>query len=164
MLASHEAFITVLFVLRGGVVMILYRGTPEPESLPELRAHPVIFFAYDFNEAKDYATGGEQENGYIQEYFVPDGFHLLDLDEPEGTMMMEEFLGRSITRTDYNNILHYPTREWVEFVSESGFEGIIGNYVLLFRPKSLRLLRRWRLDWNEERRRYDERLIYQAAA
>lgn len=142
--------------------MILYRGTPEPESLPQLRAFPVIFFAFDYIEVVDYATGGEQtEYGYIQEYYAPDDLLLLDLDED--TESVEEFFGRPLTKAEYIDLLHYPPKEWIAFLKEAGVQGIVGNYVLLFQPTGLRLVRRWRLDYNERRRRYDESLIYQAA-
>jgi len=144
--------------------MILYRGTPEPESLPKLRAYPAVFFAFDYIEVVDYATGGEQEpEGFIQEYLVPDDLHLLDLDEPEGIAVAEEFLGRHLTKAAYLDLLHYPPKEWVEMVKERGFEGIVGNYILLFSMTGVRLLRRWRLVYNEERRRYDAMVVYQTA-
>jgi hypothetical protein len=142
--------------------MILYRGTPEPESLPKLRAFPVVFFAFDYVEVVDYATGGEQEPyGYVQEYSVPDNLHLLDLDED--TAIVEQFFGRSLTKAEYIDLLHYPSKEWVAFVKSMGFEGIIGNYVLLFHVAGARLIRRWRLRYNEEFRRYDAVLIHDAA-
>lgn len=138
--------------------MILYRGTPEPESLPKLRAYPVVFFAFDYIEVVDYATGGEQElEGFVQEYDVPDNFHLLDLDED--TVVVEEFFGRRLTKAEYVDLLHYPKMEWISWLKERGFDGIVGNYILLFHVAGLRLLRRWRLEWNDERRRYDATVI-----
>lgn len=140
--------------------MILYRGTPEPESLPKLRAFPAVFFAFDYVEVVDYATGGEQEQeGFVQEYFAPDDLHLLDLDEPEGVSIAEEFLGRRLTKAAYLDLLHYPPREWVEFTKVLGFEGIVGNYVLLFSMNGVRLLRRWRLEYDESRRKYDATIV-----
>lgn len=142
--------------------MILYRGTPEPEALPQLRGYPVIFFAFDYVEVIDYATGGEQDQtGYIQEYWAPDNLHVLDLDED--TSIVEEFFGRRLSKPEYIDLLHYPPKEWIAYLKAVGFEGIVGNYVLLFDSYYLRLLRRWKLDYNERRRRYDESLIYQAA-
>lgn len=142
--------------------MILYRGTPEPESLPQLRAFPVVFFAFDYIEVIDYATGGEQEQiGYIQEYFAPDDLILLDLDED--TQSVEEFFGRPLSKAEYIDLLHYPPKEWIAWLKDVGVQGIVGNYVLLFQPDGLRLLRRWRLDYNEDDRKYDPTLIYQAA-
>jgi len=84
--------------------MILYRGIPEPELLPELRAYPVVFFAFDYVEVVDYATGGEQEEGFIQEYLAPDDLGLLDLDEPEGVRVAEEFLGRRLSKAAYLDV------------------------------------------------------------
>lgn len=142
--------------------MILYRGTPEPESLPKLRAFPVVFFAFDYVEVVDYATGGEQEpEGYVQEYSVLDNLHLLDLDED--TSIIEEFFGHALTKAQYIDLLHYPPKEWIASLKEMGFEGVIGNYVLLFDTYGIRLLRQWRLEYNEEFRRYDATLIHDAA-
>lgn len=145
--------------------MILYRGTPEPESIPTLRAYPVVFFAFDYVEVVDYATGGEQEpEGFVQEYLAPDDLNLLDLDEPAGIAVAEDFLGKRMTKAAYLDLLHYPPKEWIEKVREMGFDGIVGNYVLLFTVAGLRLLRRWRLTYNEDRRRYDAEVVYDVTA
>lgn len=143
--------------------MLLYRGTPEPESVPKLRAFDAIFFTTSRNEALDYATGGEQENGYVQEYLAPDTPNLLDLDEPDGKAVAEDFFGKKMREQDIIDLEHYPKVDWLKHVRDIGFDGIVRNYVVLFGISGVRLLKRWELTYNEDRHRYDWTLVHEAA-
>lgn len=139
--------------------MNLFRGTPVPETGVNLRAFPCVFFAWDYNEAIDYATGGEQEDGYIQEYYIPDDLNLYDLDEDRS--VAEEFLRSPLTKSVYQNLIYYPPKEWIAFLKERGFDGIISDtYTCVFVLHGIKLLNQWKLEYDEERRKYEGTLVH----
>jgi hypothetical protein len=139
--------------------MLLYRGTPEPESIPKLRAFDAIFFTTSRNEALDYATGGEQSDGYVQEYFAPDDLNLLDLDEPDGKAIADDFFGKRLGQQELIDLEHYPKKEWLQHVAGLWFDGVVRNYVIVFGVSGMKLLKRWELVYNDEMRRYDWKLV-----
>ena len=131
-----------------------YRGTPEPELALELRDHPCVFFARHYEEVIGFATAGETApEGYIQEYSIPDGLRLLDL--ATDVRIVEEFAGRVLKEHEMRKLLHYPSKKWIRFVKRRGFQGISGDdYVCLFDVSPARLLRRWKLEYDEGQRGY----------
>lgn len=144
--------------------VIMYRGTPEPESEPSLRAHPCVFFAFDYIEVVDYATGGEQHDGYIQEYEVPATLNLLDMDEKDDLIIVEEFLGHHPRHGELVDLLHYPPKAWASFLKEGGYDGVVmHSYVCTWNVEDIYLLRQWKLEWNEEKKKFDDVLILERA-
>lgn len=140
--------------------MNLFRGTPAPESAPELRDHPCVFFAWRYVDVVDFATGGEQApEGYVQEYHVDDDRRILDLDADPS--LAERFSDRPLTESEIRELLHYPPKQWVALVKRHGYDGIAGaDYLCLFDVKEARLLRRWRLEYKESAKGYERTLVH----
>jgi len=128
--------------------MILYRGTPQPESVARPREYACAFFSPDFEYAAQYGR-------YVQKYKV-DRQRLLDFRDEDAHRLTFEFTGHRPARHMNDPVMldlfWHPTRSWVEFVSASGYTGTsMGWNVCIFDLAGLKLLGRWSVEWPKGR-------------
>jgi hypothetical protein len=125
--------------------MQLFRGTPEPESIPSLREFPCVFFASRFSDVVHYAGAAKGRPGYVQEYTAPDTLRILDLDND--LSLATEFLGRELRASEVREFSYHPPEGFVVFLKGLGFDGIVFDYLCLWTLSGLKLKRRWRIDY-----------------
>lgn len=125
--------------------MQLFRGTPEPESIPLLREFPCVFFAFRYSDVVHYSGARKGRPGYVQEYTAPDTLRVLDLDED--LSLATEFLGMELAALEVREFSYHPPEEWVLFLKGRGFDGLVFDYLCLWNLSGLRLKRRWKVDY-----------------
>lgn len=126
--------------------MILYRGTPVPESTPRAKAYACPFFSPDFEYAAEYGL-------YVQKYRAGPQ-RILDFRDPAARRLTFEFTGHQPARHMNDpvmlNLFWHPTDEWRDFIAAAGYTGTaMGWNICLFDPGELKLLGRWRIDWSK---------------
>ena len=139
--------------------MIVYRGTPRPESKPKHRAYTIIHFTKAFDLAKDFAAGqySEGSKGFVQMYEIPPQ-NLLDRSSEAASNLAEAYLGESPTDDDINGLFWDPPKDWVKGLVQRGYTGMTGaghqaegGEISLFSAKGVKLKKRWAVsEWGRE--------------
>jgi hypothetical protein len=116
--------------------MILYRGTPKPETTPRKREFPAVYFAKSRRAAAFYGK-------FIQEYRSP-CLRVIKYRSRRWDSIAADFLGQPLTPRDHKNFFLFPIRQWIEWLWEAGYDAMEDRgYVAVFNPKSLKLVARY---------------------
>lgn len=115
--------------------MILYRGTPVPESIPEPREYAAVFFA----ETKSYAASyGE----WVQTYDVGRQ-SILDSGSKAAVELVWKFRRRKPDPQEIEDLFFHPKLKLARFLSDFGFTGVaVGENIGIWDLRKVKLIER----------------------